>query len=94
MELKILITVFWTVLLAELGDKTQLATMLFASDRDIHKWSVFAGAALALVAASAIAVLFGSLLSNYLNPRVMSIIAGGGFIFIGIMILFRGISGG
>ena len=93
MEFKIFLTVFWTVLIAELGDKTQLATMLFASDKEIHKGSVFAGAALALVTASAAAVLFGTVLSNYINPKVMSIIAGAGFILIGILMLSRGFSG-
>ncbi|MBN2070191.1 MAG: TMEM165/GDT1 family protein [Candidatus Krumholzibacteriota bacterium] len=93
MEMKIFFTVFWTVLVAELGDKTQLATLLFASDKDTHKWSVFAGASLALLATSALAVFFGSLLSNYLSPKVMSIIAGAGFILIGILILTRGVSG-
>ena len=93
MEFKIFLTVFWTVLVAELGDKTQLATMLFASDKEVHKGAVFAGAALALVTASAAAVFFGTFLSNYISPKVMSIIAGAGFILIGILILARGVSG-
>ena len=43
-------TVFGSVFVAELGDKTQLATMLFASDKEVSKMTVFVGAALALVA--------------------------------------------
>jgi putative Ca2+/H+ antiporter (TMEM165/GDT1 family) len=42
--LKAFATVFVTVFLAEIGDKTQLATMLFASERDVNRWLVFAGA--------------------------------------------------
>ena len=59
MDWKILSTVFTSVFIAELGDKTQLATMLFASDKDASKLTVFAGAALALVVTSAIGVAGG-----------------------------------
>ena len=50
-------TVFGTVFLAEIGDKTQLATMLFAADAQSSKWLVFAGAASALVLAAGIGTL-------------------------------------
>ena len=45
MDIKVLMMVFWTVLLAELGDMTQVAILLFAVNRDVHTMSVFAGAA-------------------------------------------------
>jgi putative Ca2+/H+ antiporter (TMEM165/GDT1 family) len=64
MDYKILWTVFSVVLLAELGDKTQLATMLFAADKDVSKLTVFFGASLALVVASGIGVLAGALVSQ------------------------------
>ena len=56
MDLKTLSTVFTSVFIAELGDKTQLATMLFASDKDTSKLTVFLGAAAALVVTSALGV--------------------------------------
>lgn len=81
--------VFGTVFLAELGDKTQLATLLFAADRDINKWLVFAGASLALIATSAIGVLGGALISQYISERTLHTIAGVGFILIGVWTLVR-----
>jgi len=89
MEWKALLTVFIAVFIAELGDKTQLATMLFAADKDVSKWLVFVGASLALVAASGIGVLAGGALSHWLNPKVLGIVAGCGFIIIGLFTLIK-----
>ena len=88
MDLKIFLTIFATVFLAELGDKTQLATMLFAADKDVGKWTVFFAAAAALIVASAIGVLAGTLLSQYINEKVLNYIAGAGFIIIGCYTLY------
>jgi putative Ca2+/H+ antiporter (TMEM165/GDT1 family) len=54
--------------------------------------SVFAGAALALIVTSALAVVFGSFLSQHIHPRVMSGLAGGGFLVIGAFMLFKSIT--
>jgi len=89
LELKVLFTVFITVFIAELGDKTQLATMLFAADKEVSKLTVFVGASLALVAASAIGVLAGSMLSNTINEKYLHYIAGAGFIGIGVWMLLK-----
>ncbi len=89
MELKVLLTVFATVFVAELGDKTQLATMLFASDKDVSKWVVFAGASLALIATSALGVLAGGLVSGLVTPRQLQLVAGTGFIAIGLWTLVK-----
>lgn len=89
MDWKILATVFATIFIAELGDKTQLATMLYAADKEVSKWTVFVGASLALIVASAIGVGAGGLVSQYLGERLLRTIAGLGFIVIGIWTLFR-----
>ena len=83
MELKIFLTVMTTVFIAELGDKTQLATMLFAADKEVSKLTVFLAASLALILASAIGVLAGSVLSEYINEKYLHYIAGAGFLIIG-----------
>ena len=80
MDWKIFLTVFVAVFIAELGDKTQLATMLFAADKEVSKYTVFFAASAALVVASAIGVLAGSLLSEYINVKYLQYIAGVGFI--------------
>ncbi|TMB71557.1 MAG: TMEM165/GDT1 family protein [Deltaproteobacteria bacterium] len=89
MDWKLLSTVFTSVFIAELGDKTQLATMLFASDKQISKITVFAGASLALVVASAIGVLAGGVLSNYVSEKHLHYLAGIGFIAIGVWTLLK-----
>ena len=89
MEYKTLLTVFVVVFVAELGDKTQLATMLFASGKEVSKLTVFIGASLALVVASAIGVLAGSVLSEHVSERMLRYVAGAGFIAIGTWTLVR-----
>ena len=77
-----------SVFIAELGDKTQLATMLFASDKEVSKWTVFFASSLALVLSSAIGVLVGSALSNYINEKYLNYAAAFGFILIGAWNLY------
>lgn len=89
MDFKILTTVFTSVFIAELGDKTQLATMLFASDKDTSKMTVFVGASLALVVTSALGVVAGSVLSQYVSEKGLHYLAGVGFIAIGIWTLVK-----
>jgi putative Ca2+/H+ antiporter (TMEM165/GDT1 family) len=89
MDWKIFLTIFATVFIAELGDKTQLATMLFAADKEVSKYTVFVAASAALVVASALGVLAGSLLSEYINERYLHYLAGTGFIAIGAYTLYN-----
>ena len=87
MDFKILLTVFATIFLAELGDKTQLATLLFAADKEVSKWMIFAGASLALIVASGLGVLAGGAISHYVNEKYLHYIAGIGFVGIGVWTL-------
>ncbi len=93
MDFKLLVLVFGSVFLAELGDKTPLATVLFASRAGASPWVVFLGSALALILASALAVAAGSLLSRHVDPRYLSIAAGIGFIAIGVATLLSSAKG-
>ncbi|NNL65007.1 MAG: TMEM165/GDT1 family protein [Myxococcales bacterium] len=87
MDLKLFATVFATVFVAELGDKTQLATLLYASDAAHPRWTVFTASATALVLSSALGVLAGSVLSESVSPKVVRWVAGIGFIAVGLWIL-------
>jgi len=89
MDIKCLLTVFITIFLAELGDKTQLATILFAANKQVNKITIFTGACLALILASAIGVLAGSFISLHLNEKIINYTAGIGFILIGIWTIIK-----
>jgi len=87
--MKILATVFIAVFIAELGDKTQLATLLFAADKEVSKFTVFVGASLALILASAIGVLAGGVVSQYVSEKILHYVAGIGFVGIGVWTLLK-----
>jgi putative Ca2+/H+ antiporter (TMEM165/GDT1 family) len=89
MDVRLLLTVFGSVFVAELGDKTQLATLLFAADKDASKLTIFLGAALALVLTSAIGVVGGGVIAQYVSERLLHYVAGVGFIAIGLYTLFK-----
>ena len=89
MDWKVFLTIFGAVFIAELGDKTQLATMLFAADKEVSKYAVFIAASAALIVATAIGVLAGSLLSEYIDEKYLHYIAGIGFIAIGVYTLYN-----
>lgn len=88
-----LASIFAAVFIAELGDKTQLATLLFASDRSLNPYQVFFAAAAALVLSTGLAVLVGNQAARYLDVVPLKLIAGVGFIAIGCWAIaehFRG----
>ena len=84
---KELLVIFMSVFMAEVGDKTQLATMLFATDAKVSKGGVFLAAASALVASTLIAVVAGGVVSRFVAESTLKIAAGVGFILVGIWTL-------
>ena len=89
MDWKILGTAFITLFLAELGDKTQLAVITMSSNSASwqSKFSVFIGASLALIAVTALGVLVGGILSEYIPTEWLQRIVAAAFILIGILML-------
>jgi putative Ca2+/H+ antiporter (TMEM165/GDT1 family) len=87
MDWKLVGTTFAAVFLAELGDKTQLATLSF-STAGTSRLAVFLGAALALVTTTALAVLAGEGLSRVISPRTLQRAAGASFLLIGLWVLW------
>jgi putative Ca2+/H+ antiporter (TMEM165/GDT1 family) len=81
------LTVFASVLVAELGDKTQIATLLYAADPAAGKLGVFLAAAAALVLSSALAVAVGAYVGLWIPSRLLRTVAGLGFVAIGVWVL-------
>jgi putative Ca2+/H+ antiporter (TMEM165/GDT1 family) len=78
-----LLAMFVAVFVAEFGDKTQLATVLFASERKMSPLLVFVASGGALLLSTALATFFGTVASRYLAGVPFKLIAGIGFILIG-----------
>jgi putative Ca2+/H+ antiporter (TMEM165/GDT1 family) len=90
MDWKLLGSTFLAIFVAELGDKTQLATLsLAAGGGPGARWMVFCGAALALVATTALAVLGGEAVTRYVSPTWLHRIAGAVFLVLGVLYLVR-----
>jgi putative Ca2+/H+ antiporter (TMEM165/GDT1 family) len=88
MDWKLFVSSFVAIFVAELGDKTQLATLSLASEGS-SRWAVFAGSALALVATSALAVLGGEMVSKVVSPIWLKRAAGALFIVLGVISLWK-----
>jgi putative Ca2+/H+ antiporter (TMEM165/GDT1 family) len=86
MDWRVLATTFGVIFLAEMGDKTQLAAMTMAAQTK-RPWMVFIGASLALVAVSAIGVVVGGVVANFVPLIWVKRVAALAFIVIGILIL-------
>ncbi len=89
--LRSFLATFGAVFLAELGDKTQLATMALSGAADSAKarWMIFLAGSLALVATSALGVLAGGIVARYVRPITVDRLAGGLFVVLGAWLLFK-----
>jgi len=88
MDWKLLASTFAAIFVAELGDKTQLATLSLSSG-STSRWTIFAGAALALVCTSALGVLGGDIVAKFVSPVWIRRIAGVVFIVMGLQFLLK-----
>jgi putative Ca2+/H+ antiporter (TMEM165/GDT1 family) len=87
MDFRVLLTTFGIIFLAEMGDKTQLAAMTMAAQTK-KPWAVFVGASVALAAVSALGVLVGSVIGDYVPLEWVKRGAAVAFIVIGVLMLF------
>ena len=88
MDLTLLISTFLTVFLAELGDKTQLATVALSGTSD-RPLAVFLGSASALVLASLLGALAGGSVASVVPTELLQLIAAVGFLIIGTRLLLQ-----
>ncbi|MCF7824161.1 MAG: TMEM165/GDT1 family protein [Candidatus Marinimicrobia bacterium] len=79
---------FAAIFIAELGDKTQLA-ILAMTGRGYSPWAVFVGSMLAFTVLTGIAVLIGDWVQTRIPVELITKIAGGSFIVIGILMWFE-----
>jgi putative Ca2+/H+ antiporter (TMEM165/GDT1 family) len=86
MDFRVLLTTFGVIFLAEMGDKTQLAAMTMAAQTK-KPWAVFIGASLALAAVSALGIVVGSLIGDYVPLEWVKRVAAVAFIVIGVLML-------
>ncbi len=87
--MKSLFTIILLIFLAELGDKTQLATILYSAESDLSKFYIFVGASLALILSTALCVLCGGMISSLVSERTINLFSGIGFIGVGIWMLLK-----
>ncbi len=87
MDLRVFLSTFGLIFLAELGDKTQLMALTLAT-RSEKPWSVFLGASLSLVLLTLLAVALGAGAGRFLPREIIARVAGAAFVIIGVLVFF------
>ena len=82
-------TTFLIIILAELGDKTQIATLIYASNHPQKRWQIFLAAAAALVTCVTLEVTLGMMIAKVISPALINRITGLIFLVIGIAVLIN-----
>jgi len=85
-------TTFITIFLAEIGDKTQLSTLLMSAESHAP-WVVFLGSGVALITTSLLGVLLGGWISRKLSPKTVEKSAGVMLLLISLMLIWDVIQG-
>lgn len=91
MRIKNMLPIFSSVFMAELGDKTQVATVLFIAGGTATALEVFLASSLALVTSTLLAVVFGAAIGRLISPRTLKSLAGLVFIVLGAYYVYSGI---
>jgi len=91
MSIKLLtwFTTYIIIILCELGDKTQVAVLLFTSNNPRKKWTIFIASSLALVLCVIIEVTIGLTLARYIGPNIINKFAGCIFLLLGLIMFFK-----
>jgi putative Ca2+/H+ antiporter (TMEM165/GDT1 family) len=90
-EIKIFFSTFFTIFVAELGDKTQITTLLISAESQAP-WVVFVGAGAALMVTSLLGVLLGRWLASRVSPRVLETATGTILLIVSILLLWDVVS--
>jgi putative Ca2+/H+ antiporter (TMEM165/GDT1 family) len=91
MDFTVMLPIFSSVFMAELGDKTQVATVCFIAGGGCSKAEVFWASALALVLSSFLAVVFGEAIGRFIPPNFLKIGAGAVFVVMGAIFFVQGL---
>ncbi len=90
-DFRAMLPIFSSVFMAELGDKTQVATVCFVAGGLCSKWEVFLASSAALVLSTLLAVIFGGFIAKFISPQILKALAGGVFIIMGGVFLYQGL---
>lgn len=88
MEWRLFFSALGIVFLSEMGDKTQITTLLLAGDKPMYVLWIALGSATALICCSFIEIMIGSeIIARFMKPRIISLLSAGAFITLGVLLL-------